>query len=123
MIFDVLSNAAYRVPLRSTGAELKGGLSMTPSSGGGKSRGPVGHGTWPDDLTFSYLRSVFSDNVRNEGSNIHVQLGGGGGAARLFLHNLKKHTCVTFGSIGTAFRYWLRGALINQSSTQLGLYY
>ena len=45
MIFDALSNAAYRVPLRGPGAEIEGGvLNNPPPAGGGKSRGPAGRG-------------------------------------------------------------------------------
>ena len=45
MIFDALSNAAYRVSLRGPGAEIEGGFSTTPPpAGGGKSRGPAGRG-------------------------------------------------------------------------------
>ena len=44
MIFDALSNAAYRVSLRGPGAEIEGGVSTTPPAGGGKSRGPAGRG-------------------------------------------------------------------------------
>ena len=43
MIFDVLSNAAYRVSLGGPGAEIEGG-SQHPPAGGGKSRGPAGRG-------------------------------------------------------------------------------
>ena len=35
-----------------------------------------GHLTWPVDLPFSYLRSAFLDNVRDECSSIHVKYGG-----------------------------------------------
>ena len=44
MIFDALSNAAYRVSLRGPGAEIEGGLNTPPPAGGGKSRGPAGRG-------------------------------------------------------------------------------
>ena len=45
VIFDALSNAAYRVSVRGPGAELEGGLQNTPSSiGGGKFRRPAGRG-------------------------------------------------------------------------------
>ena len=45
MIFDALSNAAYRVSLRGPGIEIEGGVSTTPPpAGGGKSRSPAGRG-------------------------------------------------------------------------------
>ena len=46
MIFDALSNAAYRVSLRGPGAEIEGGSQQQhpPPAGGGKSRGPAGRG-------------------------------------------------------------------------------
>ena len=45
MIFDALSNAAYRVSLRGPGAEIEGGSQQPPPPvGGGKSRGPAGLG-------------------------------------------------------------------------------
>ena len=54
MIFDALSNAAYRVSLRDPGAEIEGGFS-TPPAGGGKSRGPAGRGLKLLDL---FMHSV-----------------------------------------------------------------
>ena len=49
MIFDALSNAAYRVSLRGPGAEIEGGgFSTTTPAGGGKSRGPAGRGLKDD---------------------------------------------------------------------------
>ena len=42
MIFEVLSNAAYRVSLPGPGAELDGALRSPPTISGGKSRGPAG---------------------------------------------------------------------------------
>ena len=56
MIFDALSNAAYRVSLRGAGAEIEGGLNTPPPAGGGKSRGPAGRG-----LTLALVRG--SDEV------------------------------------------------------------
>ena len=44
MIFVTLSNAAYRLSLRGPEAEIEGGLSRGPPSGGEKSRGPSGRG-------------------------------------------------------------------------------
>ena len=45
MIFDALSNAAYRVSLRGPGAEIEWGFQQQPRpAGGGKSRGPAGRG-------------------------------------------------------------------------------
>ena len=44
MIFGALSNAAYRVSLRGTGAEIEEGSQEPPPSGGGKSRDPSGGG-------------------------------------------------------------------------------
>ena len=47
MLFGTLSNAAYRVSLRGTGAEIEGGSQEPPLSGGGKSKGPSGRGPKP----------------------------------------------------------------------------
>ena len=44
MIFDALSNAAYRVSPRGPGAEIGGGSQPPPPADGGKSRGPAGRG-------------------------------------------------------------------------------
>ena len=54
MIFDALSNAAYRVSLRGPGAEIEGGSQPPPPAGGGKSRGPAGRG-----LTFVVFYQIW----------------------------------------------------------------
>ena len=64
MIFDALSNAAYRVSLRGPGAEIEGGLLNNPPAGGGKSRGPAGRGLkciqGPEQLNICYIGTYLS---------------------------------------------------------------
>ena len=55
----LLSNAAYRVSLRGSGAEIEGG-GFSPPAGGGKSRGPAGRGLIIDLYLFKFGQRIMS---------------------------------------------------------------